>query len=851
MKYSKEVELAIRQSKNIAIEIRHNKIMPEHLFLALLDNDSEDSEHTETYRLFRDMNLNISAISQTLKDWSIVYQSKNNSGVFDKKKIKMDIDTSIILENSEKIAKDANVNEVEYNHVILAMLDGTNLVTELFKKSPDVLKSLKSRLKDDMEDDMESSYNDEFDGMGENDTNMDNIDSKKNSKTKLIDQFGTDLTKMAKNGELDPVVGRKLEIKRISQILSRRKKNNPVLVGEPGVGKSAIAEGIAMLIVEGRVPENLKNKKIVTLDMGSLVAGTEYRGEFEQRLRGIMKEMAANKNIILFIDEIHTIIGAGSASGSLDASNMLKPALSRGNFQCIGATTLDEYRKYIEKDGALERRFQKVTVEPTTKEETVEILKNIKNKYEDFHIVTYTDEAIEACVNMTDKYMSEKFLPDKAIDALDEAGSMVHVNRVVNTPKNIVKLEKKIKEVFEDKERFVKEQKFELAAEKRDIEKGLKEQLEKEREIWTTEQLKKRDIVTKEDIAEVVSLMTKIPLDNVSADENIKLKNMSNKIKNIVIGQDEAVDKLVRAVKRARIGIKDPNKPVGSFVFLGPTGVGKTYLAKTMAKNLFGSEDSMIRIDMSEYMEKHTVSRLVGSPPGYVGYEDGGELTEAVRRKPYSIILFDEMEKAHPDVQNILLQVLDDGVLTDSYGRRVDFKNTIIIMTSNAGSRKLKDFGTGMGFGLSTDNKEKDKQGVLKKELEKLFPPEFLNRIDEIVNFNSLTKDDIGRIVDVELKITLERLKEIGYIVNITKSLKDYLFENGYDEKYGARPLKRAIQKHVEDLITDAIINEEISEGDRISLRYVEKSNEVKLIKLSQKDIDSSDILTNDIKIES
>ena len=550
--------------------------------------------------------------------------------------------------------------------------------------------------------------------------------------------------------------------------------------------------------------------------------------------------MDENRNYIAFIDEIHTIIGAGSAQGSLDASNMLKPALSRGAFQCIGATTLDEYRKYIEKDGALERRFQKVTVDPTTKEETLEILKNLKVRYEDHHSVIYTDEALKACVDLTDKYMSEKFMPDKAIDALDEAGSMVHVNRVTNTPKKIVDLEKKIKETTEEKAKFVLGQKFEEAAEKRDIERNLIKKLEHEKEIWSTEQSKHRDTVTKDNIAEVVSLMTKIPIDNVSTDENNKLKLMSNKIKTIVIGQDDAVDKLVRSVKRARIGIKDPSKPVGSFIFLGPTGVGKTYLAKVLAKELFGTEDSMIRIDMSEYMEKYSVSRLVGAPPGYVGYEDGGELTEAVRRKPYSIILLDEMEKAHPDVYNILLQLLDDGVLTDSYGRRVDFKNTIIIMTSNIGSRKLKDFGSGIGFNFGDD--QKNKNDVINKELKKHFSPEFLNRVDETIIFNPLTKENIGSIVDVEIKTTIHRLKDIGYEITITQSLKDYLFEQGYDEEYGARPLKRAIQKYIEDRITDAIINEEVKVGDRISLRYDKNLSDVKLVVLSSKDEMNQDI---------
>ena len=843
MKYSKEVGKAIKESKEIAIGINSKEIRPEHLFLALTQKKDSNgvwinNESSKIYKILHEMNLNIDAINHTLRDWSI--ETQRQIGIFTLKSnsiISLELQTNIILENSTKFAIKMNASQVEPEHIFYSILENsTNLVSELFTKSPDVYKNLKLRLKKEEDEELEDElFNNDID-MEEREIPKENMGNKKQ---KLIEQFGTDLTKLAKEGVLDPVVGRKNEIKRISQILSRRKKNNPVLVGEPGVGKTAIAEGIAQLIVEGKVPENLKNKRIINLDMGSLVAGTKYRGEFEQRLRGIIKEMEENRNYIVFIDEIHTIIGAGSAQGSLDASNMLKPALSRGSFQCIGATTLDEYRKYIEKDAALERRFQKVVVDPSTKSETLEILENLKQRYEDFHKVTYTDDALKACVFLTDKYMSEKHLPDKAIDALDEAGSKVHVNRTINTPKKIQDLEIKIKKIISEKEQFVQSQKFELAADKRDRERELSKELELERKVWTEEQSKFRETVTKDDIAEVVALMTKIPIDNVSSDENNKLKLLSNKDKGIVIGQDEAVDKLVRAVKRARIGIKDPSKPVGSFIFLGPTGCGKTYLSKVLAKELFGSEDSMIRIDMSEYMEKHNVSRLVGAPPGFVGYEDGGELTEAVRRKPYSIILLDEIEKAHPDVYNILLQVLDDGVLTDSYGRRVDFKNTIIIMTSNAGSRKVKDFGTGIGFSSSTENSDKDKNKIIDKELKKIFSPEFLNRVDEIINFNSLTKENIGAIVDVEIKSTIQRLKEIGYEVHITQSLKDYLFEKGYDQEYGARPLKRAIQKNIEDVITDAIINEEIKSGDRISIRY--KNSEVKLVKLSAKDEISQD----------
>ncbi len=609
MEYSNEVAKAIKESKVIAIEIGSKTIRPEHLFLALISDDE-----SEAYQVLREMNLNIDAIKLTLKSWSNQYQYqigvnklRSNSA------IALDSQTEEILKKSKKFAEEMEADEVSSEHVFYCILDeDNNVVSDLFNKTPEIYKKLKLRLRNEESDIYNDSENEEDSDMMEEEPKE---KPNKNSKTKLIDQFGTDLTKLAKEGSLDPVVGRKSEIKRISQILARRKKNNPVLVGEPGVGKSAIAEGIALLINEGNVPESLKEKRIIALNMGSLVAGTKYRGEFEQRMRGIIKEMEVNPNIILFLDEIHTIVGAGSAQGSLDASNMLKPALARGTFQCIGATTLDEYRKYIEKDGALNMSFQKVLVEATSKAETIEILKNIKNKYEDHHSVIYTDEAIVACVELTDKYMSEKCLPDKAIDALDEAGSKVHVNRNINTPIKIQNLEKKLNKVFLEKEECVHTQQFEEAANKRDIERELKKELQKEKELWKAERSKHRETVTKDDVAEVVALMTKIPVDNVSSDENNKLKTMSATVKSVVIGQDEAVDKLVRAVKRARIGIKDPKKPIGSFIFAGPTGVGKTYLAKVLAKELFDSEDSMIRIDMSEYMEKHTVSRFVERLP--------------------------------------------------------------------------------------------------------------------------------------------------------------------------------------------------------------------------------------------
>lgn len=827
MNYSRDVETFIKASKNVALDINSNFIRPEHLFLAMIEKDSE------AYNYLKDENLNIDAIKQTLKEWSVEIQyqiDREFNNLIDRKlNVSLDPETSSILKSSELVAKRMDSDSVEVIHVFLAILENkNNLVTELFSKSKNLLKNLKNRLKNDND---ELTNDEEY---------MAEELSKNSGKSKsLLVEFGTDLTKAALDGELDPVIGRKNEIEQISIILSRRKKNNPCLVGEPGVGKSAIAEGIAQLIVKGDVPKNLKNKKIIMLDMGALVAGTKYRGEFEQRIRGIVKEMETNKDVILFIDEVHTIIGAGGSQGSLDASNMLKPALANGHFRCIGATTQEEYRKYIEKDKALERRFQKVTIEATSKDETIEILHNVKSRYENHHNVTYTDDAIEACVLLTDKYITDKCLPDKAIDALDLAGAMINVKKEIVTPKVIIDLENNIKKSINEKEKFISEQLFEKAAIKRDNEKILKAQLEEEKNKWEAElgQDSNRDEVNKDHVAEIVAKTARIPIDNVSADENAKLKDMALKVKNVVIGQDDAVDKLVIAIKRARIGIKDPSKPIGSYIFLGPTGVGKTYLAKVLAKELFGSADAMTRIDMSEYMEKFSVSRLVGAPPGYVGHEDAGELTEAVRKRPYSIILLDEIEKAHPDIQNILLQVLDDGILTDSNGRKVDFKNTIIIMTSNIGSRKVKEFGIGIGFETETRaaNIKKEQNAVIDKELKKLFSPEFLNRIDDVLMFNSLTKEDIGKIVDVELKITLNRLNDIGYFVKIDPSAKDFIFEKGYDKDFGARPLKRAIQKYIENKITDSIINNEVKVGDNITLKYDKESDDIKILKTKTK----------------
>lgn len=683
---------------------------------------------------------------------------------------------------------------------------------ELLKKSQEIKSSISD---DDDEDDSEKKYRSNKKG-----------DPK--SKTPVLDSFSRDLTKMAEDGKIDPIVGREKEIERVSQILSRRKKNNPILIGEPGVGKSAIAEGLALRITQRKVSRVLFNKRIVTLDLASMVAGTKYRGQFEERIKALMAELEKEPDIILFIDEIHTMIGAGGASGSLDASNMFKPALARGEIQIIGATTIDEYRKHIEKDGALERRFQKVIVEPASEEETIQIINNIKDKYESHHNVNYTDEAIQACVTLTSRYMSDRHLPDKAIDALDEAGSRVHISNIV-VPKEITDIEGKIAEVKEKKNEVVRSQKYEEAARLRDVEKQLQNNLEEARKKWEEDQIKNRQTVTEDNVAEVVSMITGIPLQKVGQKENDKLAKMGETIMGKVVGQDEAVEKVVKSIQRGRVGLKDPNKPIGTFLFLGPTGVGKTQLAKILAKYMFESEDSLIRIDMSEYMEKIAVTRLVGAPPGYVGHEEGGQLTEKVRRKPYSVILLDEIEKAHPEVFNLLLQVLDDGHLTDSMGRKVSFKNSIIIMTSNTGSRQLKDFGTGVGFATKSKEaqKDQDSKGVIEAQLKKTFAPEFINRIDDIITFNSLDKENINAIIGIEVDKLVDRVKALEYELVITPEAVDYISSQGFDPQYGARPLKRAIQRYVEDPLTEEIIASNPEKGSTLTLDYNKESDKV------------------------
>lgn len=743
-----------------------------------------------------------------------------------------------LLKSSERIlklvqleAKSSKSKQINTGHLFLALLrEKSSFLSELmaqenieYEKVKGLMEKSLPQAKSDFPEDDDSES--PFSGSGGEASRQPG--AKSGSDTPVLDNFGADITKAAEEGRLDPIVGREREIERLAQILSRRKKNNPILIGEPGVGKSAIAEGLALRIIQKKVSRVLFDKRVVTLDLASIVAGTKYRGQFEERMKAILNELSRNPNVILFIDEIHTIVGAGGATGSLDAANMLKPALARGEIQCIGATTLDEYRQHIEKDGALERRFQKVMIEPTSVGETIEILNNIKEKYEDHHNVVYTDKAIEACVKLTERYISDRHLPDKAIDALDEAGSRVHISNIV-VPESILGLEKDIEEVKENKLRAVKAQNFELAASFRDKEKSLLDNLEKAKSNWEEELMKHREIVDDEKVAEVVAMMTGIPVQRVAQAEGLRLLKMSNELKGTVIGQEEAIQKVVKAIQRNRAGLKDPNRPIGSFIFLGPTGVGKTHLAKVLTQYLFDSPDALIRIDMSEYMEKFSVSRLVGAPPGYIGYEEGGQLTEKVRRRPYSVVLLDEIEKAHPDVFNLMLQVLDEGRLTDSLGRRVDFKNTIIIMTSNIGSRELKDFGRGVGF--VTTNRESDgdhARHVIEKALKKAFAPEFLNRIDDVVVFNPLEKDDIFKIIDIELKGLYNRIALMGYKLEISPEAKDFIASKGYDPNFGARPLKRAIQKYLEDEMAEVIIEASVTEGDVIKVDFDQENQKI------------------------
>lgn len=822
--FSPRVKDVIAYSKEEALRLGHDFIGTEHLMLGLL-RDGNGKAITILNALDIDLN-------HLRRKVEILSPANPNVAVApnEKKNLHLTRQAERALKTTFLEAKLFQSTSINTAHLLLCILRNENdPTTKLLNKLKVDYDNVKEQFKfmitsdEDYIEPKAESFQDDDSAM-DDDTSKENIfntpgKSSKKSKTPVLDNFGRDLTVLAEEGKLDPVVGREKEIERVSQILSRRKKNNPLLIGEPGVGKSAIAEGLAIRIVKRKVSRILFNKRVVTLDLASLVAGTKYRGQFEERMKAVMNELEKNDDIILFIDEIHTIVGAGGATGSLDASNMFKPALARGEIQCIGATTLDEYRQYIEKDGALERRFQKVIVEPTSIEETIEILNNIKEKYEAHHNVEYTPEAIEACVKLTSRYMTERFLPDKAIDALDEAGSRVHITNI-DVPKQILELEKQLEEVKETKNSVVKKQKYEEAAKLRDDEKRLERELALAQEKWEAETQLHRETVTEDNVADVVSMMTGIPVNRIAQTESNKLAQLPELIKGKVIGQDEAVAKVVKAIQRNRAGLKDPNKPIGSFIFLGQTGVGKTQLAKVLSKELFDSEDALVRIDMSEYMEKFSISRLVGAPPGYVGYEEGGQLTEKVRRKPYAVILLDEIEKAHPDVFNMLLQVLDDGYLTDSLGRKIDFRNTIIIMTSNIGARKLKDFGSGVGFGTSAKLSQEDAnaKSVIENALKKTFAPEFLNRIDDVVMFNALEKEHINKIIDIELEKLIKRIQDLGYSLKLSKKAKDFIADKGFDKQYGARPLNRAIQKYVEDALAEEIISSKIKEGDSIEI---------------------------------
>ena len=833
-KFSQRIRDVLSYSKEEAVRLGNTHLGIEHLFLGIL----RDGEGI--------------AIDVLLLMGAELYDLKKGIEDFVRKgEIPhiTDIDNLPLLKGTERIlkliyleARSMKDSTIDTGHLLLAILkDENNFVTQTLSEKNIMYNNVRSHIESqeiENKADFPGDEDDEAKGsFGTGGKPGGGIPQQgKSSDTPVLDNFGIDLTKAAEEDRLDPVVGREIEIERLAQILSRRKKNNPILIGEPGVGKSAIAEGLANRIIQRKVSRVLFDKRVVTLDLASIVAGTKYRGQFEERMKAILNELAKNDNIILFIDEIHTIVGAGGATGSLDAANMLKPSLARGDIQCIGATTLDEYRQYIEKDGALERRFQKIMVEPTDADETLEILSNIKERYEEHHNVSYTAEALEACVKLTQRYISDRHLPDKAIDALDESGSRVHISNIV-VPQRIVQLEEGIEEIKGEKIKAVKNQNFERAASFRDKEKEFLEGLEQEKVKWERELSKNRETVDAEKVAEVVAMMTGVPVQRIAQAEGTRLLKMGEEMKDNVVGQDEAIGKIVKSIQRNRAGLKDPNKPIGSFIFLGPTGVGKTQLAKVLAQYLFDSVDNLIRIDMSEYMEKFSVSRLVGAPPGYIGYEEGGQLTEKIRRKPYSVVLLDEIEKAHPDVYHILLQVMDEGQLTDSLGRRVDFRNTIVIMTSNIGSRELKDFGTGVGFNTANrqERVNENVKGVIQKALKRTFAPEFLNRVDDVILFNTLTKEDIYKIIDIELKGLYERIHGLGYQVKISAVAKDFIIDKGYDIQFGARPLKRAIQKYLEDPMAEAIIKADVSEGDTLSVGLDTKKEIIKIKILKKK----------------
>ena len=841
-KFSNKVKEVISLAREEALRLGHDYIGTEHLMLGMIrDGESSGVE------LLVKSGVSLDQLRQSIEHST----ASTTKSTFDKQNllnIPLTKQAEKVLRLTYLEAKYFKTNLVETDHLLMAILrDEDNVATQILEKYQVYYDLIKEMV------DFQSSTGQDISPKSSSDTDDNDDDSRlysgsasntsggasasgtkgaEKSKTPVLDNFGRDLTKIAENGKLDPIVGREKEIERVAQILSRRKKNNPILIGEPGVGKTAIAEGLALRIIQKKVSRVLFGKRVVTLDLASLVAGTKYRGQFEERMKAVMNELEKSTDVILFIDELHTIVGAGGASGSLDASNMFKPSLSRGDIQVIGATTLDEYRQYIEKDGALARRFQTVMVDATTIDETIEILNNIKDKYEEHHHVIYTPESIISAVKLSDRYISDRFLPDKAIDVMDEVGARVHISNI-KVPADIVALENQIELVKKEKNQVVKSQKYEEAAQLRDREKKLIDQLEKAKQIWDEESKKQKFTVTEEHVAEVIAQMTGIPVNRVAAKEGEKLLKMEEELSKHVIGQTDAVKKLVKAIQRTRVGLKDPQKPIGSFIFLGPTGVGKTEMAKVLATYLFDKEDALVRIDMSEYMEKFSVSRLVGAPPGYVGYEEGGQLTEKVRRKPYSVILLDEIEKAHPDVFNLLLQVLDDGILTDGLGRRVDFRNTIIIMTSNIGARDLKDFGSGIGFSTKSksDNLDEQARSTIQNALKKAFAPEFINRLDDIIIFNSLERSDLHKIIDLMLIKLKARLVNLGYEVQLTEKAKDFIADKGYDPQYGARPLNRAIQKYLEDLLAEEILKGPLEEGELIEADYEENAEQISLVR--------------------
>ncbi|MFW5793327.1 MAG: ATP-dependent Clp protease ATP-binding subunit [Bacteroidota bacterium] len=840
-KFSPQVKDVITFSREEALRNGNDYIGIEHLLLGII----RVGEGLAIQILVR-LGVEIPKLKETIEKTIRSSSSKTRT-----------IENVPLIKQAERVLKITYLEAKLFNseligteHLMLSILkDSDNLITQTLKNQGidyNLFKDEVQSYKADLESEIPPNISNELSpGAGDDDdmaegggfggSSFGKRYASDKSKTPVLDNFGRDLTKAAEENRLDPVVGREKELERIAQILSRRKKNNPILIGEPGVGKSAIAEGLALRIIQRKVSRALFNKRLVALDIASLVAGTKYRGQFEERMKALLNELEKNQDVILFIDEIHTIVGAGGASGSLDASNMFKPALARGDLQCIGATTLDEYRQHIEKDGALERRFQKVIIDPTSVEETVMILNNIKQKYEDHHLVTYSEEAVNACVMLTSRYISDRCLPDKAIDALDEAGSRVHITNI-KVPKNIIEIEGKIDEVRDEKTKAIKSQKYELAAKFRDQERELNESLTREKRIWEEESQLHRELVGEDNVSEVVAMMTGVPVQRIAMNESQKLIDMEKDLSKIVIGQDQAITKVVKSIRRNRAGLKDPNKPIGSFIFLGPTGVGKTHLAKILSRNLFDSDDAIVRIDMSEYMEKFAVSRLIGAPPGYVGYEEGGQLTEKIRRKPYSVLLLDEIEKAHPDVFHLLLQLLDDGLLTDGLGRKVDFKNTIVIMTSNIGSRQLKDFGLGVGFNTKAKQERSGSyaQSVIENALKKTFAPEFLNRVDDVVIFEPLFKDHIFKIIDIELEILYKRIDDIGFKIVLTDEAKDFIAEKGWDPSFGARPLKRAIQKYLEDPLAEEIIKSNVKQGDVLYIEF-DKDEEKISIKTEKK----------------